>query len=206
MSLSFLKYSGEHQYEGFCFDPVTIALFGTAAAQGALASGAALATTAGLGATAGLIGAGGAVTLGGLATAGMALATGLGGLASFRSSQAEEQAAKANARIAEQNAETTRQQNDVALERQDRESRLRKGSAIAAAGASGTGISSFGDILQSSAAQEELDLLTLKSEGILRENDFVNDASLSKSKAKSAKQQGQLGAASSILGMGGSFA
>lgn len=116
------------------------------------------------------------------------------------------QAAKAeadyNARISEQNAEISRQQTKAQLDTQDRERRLRAGSAIAAAGASGTGIESFGDVLSSSAMQEELDLLTLKSEGLLRERDYTNQASLLKAKGKNAQRQGYMQAASAILGGG----
>ena len=191
--LELLKYSEGNLYPNHNFDPITLALIGTAAT-------AATGTTAAAAATAGLIGAGGVVTAGGIASGLGLVASGLGGLVAIQQGNVASNAAKANARIADNNAETTRQQTAVAVDKQDRERRLRTGSAIAGAGASGVGVQSFGDVLSSSAAQEELDLLTLKSEGLLKENDFLTDASLSRSKAKNAKTQGKLKAASSVLG------
>jgi len=132
-------------------------------------------------------------------TIALVASTALGGMSAIQEGKAQAQAARTNAEIAEQNAETTKQQTAAAVDKQDRERRLRMGSARAGAGASGVGAESFGDILQSSAAAEELDLLTLKTEGILKEQDFINEAGIQRTKAKTAKQQGRLKAASSIL-------
>ena len=107
---------------------------------------------------------------------------------------------KLQAQISEQQAELMKLQQALVTEKQDRERRLRRGANIAAAGASGTGIESFGDILQSSAMQEELDLLNIQSQGLLKERDFKTEARLSKARGSAAKTGAFLSAGSQILG------
>lgn len=118
----------------------------------------------------------------------------------------EGQAAKAtadyNAEMATRNAKITEQQTTAAMETQDRERRIRRGQAIAGAGASGTGIESFGDILSSSAQQESMDLLTLQSEGLLRKRDFEAEASLQKTAGQNAMNSAILGAGSQLFAGG----
>lgn len=92
--------------------------------------------------------------------------------------QAQANAARYNAEVSRQNAEIVRGQTEAQLDKADREKRLRQGAARAAGGASGAGTESFGDILFSSAMQEELDLLTIQSDGLLRENSFLQSAGL----------------------------
>lgn len=99
--------------------------------------------------------------------------------------RAQQQAAEYNRLIALQNAQIVEGQTRAELEKADRERRLRQGAAIASAGASGIGIESFGDIMQSSATQEELDLLTLESEGMLRKREFETQAGLLGAEASS---------------------
>lgn len=106
--------------------------------------------------------------------------------------QAQAAAADYNKRIAEQNAEIVSQQTQAELEKQDRERRLRAGMSRASAGASGIGAESFGDILQSSAAQEELDLLTIQSEGLLRQREFEQQAGLLGMEAQSSRGQAKM--------------
>ena len=109
-----------------------------------------------------------------------------------RQLQAQADADRYNAEIARQNAGIVEGQTQAELDKADRERRIRQGRAIASGGASGVGIESFGDILQSSAAQEELDLLTIKSEGLLRQRDFTTQSTLLESSA--ANSIGQIGA------------
>jgi len=192
-----------------CFDPISLALVGStlatstagASVVGLLGAGGVLGAGTGIGATIGA----GLASLGSIAGIAGLAATGLGGIAGMQESRARANAAKTNARIAEQNAETSRQQTAAAMDTQDRERRLRLGSSMARGGASGVGVESFGDIMQSSAAQEELDLLTLKTEGQLKENDFLNQASIKKAESKNIKKQGKLKTASSILSGGSTF-
>ena len=90
---------------------------------------------------------------------------------------------RSDAETAKVNATLTEQQTKQALEKQDRERRLRAGAARAAAGASGTLFTGSPlDVMQSSATQEALDLLTIESEGDLREQQF-------RAQAKEARSQ-----------------
>lgn len=114
--------------------------------------------------------------------------------------RAAKQSANYNAAIARQNAETTMQQTNAAKETQDRERRLRLGANIAAGGASGVGIESVGDVFSSNAMQEELDLLTLESEGLLRARDYTAQANLQKAQGRNAMNSAIIGTGSSILG------
>ena len=130
----------------------------------------------------------------------MIVATGAQAFGQFQQGRAAQQSAEYNAAIARQNAERTRQQTEVAKEQQDRERRLRLGANIASGAASGVGIENLGDVMASNAMQEELDLLTLESEGLLRAQDFETQASLQEARGKQAMQSGIMGAGTTILG------
>lgn len=176
-----------------------------------------VAASGGAAATAGLFGAAGAFSLGTTLTtlgalAGVASAIGGAKAADAQSAarqaqlQAQADADAFNARVAEQNAEIVRGQTAAQLEKADRERRLRLGASIAAGGASGLGIDSFGDILQSSAAQEELNLLTIENEGLLRERNFLTQGNLLTSSSQNTlnqiplvKDAGKAKSASAIL-------
>ena len=134
---------------------------------------------------------------------GLSLAgTVLSAVGTLREGAAAKETAKFNARVAEQNAETVRQQTIAQTETQDRERRIRRGRAIARGGASGVGIESFGDVLASSAEQERLDLLTLESEGLLRQRDFETEAELQRSAGDNAFTNSVFGAGSTLLSAG----
>jgi hypothetical protein len=136
----------------------------------------------------------------------------LGGLVSSSADQAtlraQQSASRYNQQIALQNASIAEQQTAAEMEKQDRMRRLRLGSARAAAGAGGRGMTgSILDVMQDNIAQETLDLLTIKSEGLLRQQTFKNEATLLGMEAsslggqiKSTKAAGYLGAASSMFG------
>lgn len=96
----------------------------------------------------------------------------------IQSQQAEAAAAEYNQKIAMQNAGIIDQQTQSQLDVQDRQRRLRAGTALANAGASGVGIESFSDTFSSNAAQEELDLLTIASEGNLKSSQYRQQATL----------------------------
>ena len=116
--------------------------------------------------------------------------------------RAAKSAADFNAKVAQRNADISKQQTQVRKERHDKERRLRAGANIASAGASGAGIESFGDILSDNAMQEELDLLTIESEGLLQKQNFEIEASQQKAAGKNAMMSGIIGAGTSILGSG----
>lgn len=103
--------------------------------------------------------------------------------------QAQAAAATYNQRIAEQNVGIVNQQTQARLEQQDRDRRLRAGAAVASAGGMGIGIENFSDILRANAAQEELDLLTIKSEGALQARDYQTQAQMYGASATGATAQ-----------------
>lgn len=120
--------------------------------------------------------------------------------------QAQINASRYNQEVAQQNAEIVRGQTEAELDKADRERRLRLGANRAGAGASGVGAESFGDTLRSSAMQEELDLLTIQSEGLLRERSFLNTAGLEANQQAGLQQQipligkaGQMKSAAAIV-------
>ncbi len=163
--------------------------------------------------TSGLLGAGGAFGLSqalGTFSAITSLA-GVGAQSAAQESQfrAQAEADRFNAEIARQNAEIVKGQTAAEVEKADRDRRLRLGANIARAGATGIGIESSFDILQSSASQEELNLLTIKSEGLLKERQFLTSAQLKGAAATSATQQagltrtaGRVSKAASVLKTG----
>ena len=102
---------------------------------------------------------------------------------------AQAQANEFNANVARENAKIVEGQTAAALSKADRERRMRLGANIAAGGASGTGVSSAGDILQSNSAQEELNLLTIKSEGLLKERSYLQNAALDDASALNTRNQ-----------------
>lgn len=128
------------------------------------------------------------------------LAVGVQAFGQIQQGQAAKRSADYNAAISRQNAETTRQQTEARKETQDRERRLRLGANIASGGASGVGSEAFGDVMASNAMQEELDLLTLESEGLLQARDFEAQANLQKAEGRQALTSSIIGAGSTILG------
>lgn len=121
--------------------------------------------------------------------------------------QAQADADAFNASVARENAQIVEGQTQAELEKADRERRIRMGRARASGGASGVGIDSFGDILQSSAAQEELNLLTIESEGLLKKRSFEQTAALDTASSQNrlnqiplVKKAGKARSAAAILG------
>ena len=133
------------------------------------------------------------------------IGTGMQALGAIQQGNAAKAEADYQAGISEQNADISAQQTAAAVEVQDRERRLRRGANIAKAGASGTGLDSFGDILASNAMQEKLDIMTLESEGLLQRRNFEADAALSKARGKSAQMSGYISAGTKVLGGFSSF-
>lgn len=133
-------------------------------------------------------------------TIALVASTAISAVGAISSGNAAKSQADYQAKVAENNAITVGQQTAANVEAQDRDRRLRRGANFASAGASGVGIDSFGDILQQNAALEQLDILTIQSEGLLQQQNFESEASLAKARGKSARTAGYIGAASSILG------
>ena len=136
------------------------------------------------------------------------IGTGLGLVSTLQNANATRAANKANAQIAENNAKIAESQTAAAVEKQRREGLLRQGAARAAAASRGTGIGSAYDILADNAAQEELDVLTIKHQGLLRKTGYLQDAALETASGKAVKKNtpyllgGQLLTSSSKFGTG----
>lgn len=143
----------------------------------------------------------------------------LGAVSAISASRAKEtqlrgqaQAAEFNQRIAEQNVEISRGQTDAQLETADRERRLRIGANIAAAGATGGVTGSTLDILQDNVTQENLNILTIQQEGLLKERSLAlggqlqgQTAQLARAQTPGVRTAGTLKAASTILGAAGNL-
>lgn len=109
-------------------------------------------------------------------------------LGTIQQSNAAQAASNANARIAENNAAQIASQTVAAEEKQRREATLRAGAARAAAVSQGRGLSSSTDVLADNAAQEELDILTLRHSGLLQQTAQLQNATLDRANAKATKK------------------
>lgn len=146
---------------------------------------------------------------GGSVTLGSALSA-VGGIFSAVSSISQGNAARAsgdyNAALYARNAEITRQKAQMDETRQRRLSAQRAGANVAAAGASGIDFSgSVLDILESNAAQEELDALTIRWNGQNAASSLDAQGSLASAQGRNAQTQGYIGAGASLL-LGGAKA
>jgi len=120
-------------------------------------------------------------------------------LGAIREGQAEKSRASYESRVNQDNAKIAKEKSDVALASQDRNRRLRLGNNRANIGSSGLDIGSFGDILSYSAQQEEADMLSLKSSGMLEENNYMNSSYLSKARGRNAVTNSYIKAGTSLL-------
>lgn len=182
-------------------DPVSI-VSATLAMGGSVGTGAAIASTLG---TIGTI-------VSGVSTIG-SIFSGMGQNAAeeeaaIAQQQAAANAAAFNAEIARKNAAIEESKTQAELEKADREKRLRLGGNIASAGASGMSFSgsSLIDILSDNAAQEELNIGTIKQQGFLAKQNYLQQAGLYNASAANAagqisgiKKAGKYKTASSIL-------
>lgn len=126
-------------------------------------------------------------------------ASGVQAAGQIQASEAQARAAEFNAQVGQERAgiQATQTAADVAKGR--REGRTRAGASRAAAGALGGLQGSALDILESSAVQQELDILTIKQKGAVAEKDLLTGARLDILEAKSTRAAGKIGAASSVL-------
>lgn len=119
---------------------------------------------------------------------------------SISAGQASANAANYNAQVAEQNAQRARAEGSAAAEQKVRENRRALGLQRAAIGESGFGYSgSLFDISQQSAANAELDVLTLAYEGEAAARGQQNRAALYRTEADAERTQGYIGGASKLL-------
>lgn len=126
--------------------------------------------------------------------------TALGAVSAIQQGNAANSAAKYNAAIAERNAVTARQQAAAEEDKQRRLAYMRLGNARAAYGASGVNLEGSPlDVLEQSAAEEELDALTIRYQGDLTSRNYLEQAALDRAQGKNAKMAGYMGAGSAIL-------
>ena len=118
----------------------------------------------------------------------------------LQAAEAKARAAEFNADVARRNAGIQETQTQADVERIGRENVLRTGAARAAAGASGGLTGSSLDILSSNAAQQGLDILNIKQQGLLRKEALLQGAQLDILEAKSSRTAGKFGAAATLLG------
>lgn len=131
-------------------------------------------------------------------------AAGLGAIGSIQQGFASKQQAEYNAGVAEQNATAARQQ--AALD----ESTSRKKSAMllgtirarAAANTGDIGGSAL-DVLSDSAAEAELEALTLRYRGEVRARQMESEAAIERRRGQSAVLEGFVGAGTRLLTAGG---
>lgn len=118
----------------------------------------------------------------------------------LQSARASENAANYNAAVARNNAASARDQADADARRQRILGEKALGGIRAAAGASGiTMEGSPLDVLGESAANAELDVLSIKYKGELRAMGHESDATLDAAKASNTRTTGYLAAAGTLL-------
>jgi hypothetical protein len=130
----------------------------------------------------------------------MAVGTAISAASAIQQGQAAKNAANYNAQMEERNAQISRQNAAIEEEKQRRQGDLRLGSMRAGYGASGVAIEGSPlDILEQSAAQEELDALTIRYRGELGAYSSEQEATLSRYRGATAERSGYMQAGSSIL-------
>lgn len=140
---------------------------------------------------------GGTVTLGAAATG---LGAVIGAVGAISSGNAARAAGDYNAKLYAQNAEVTRQRALVEENRQRRLATQRTGANVAAAGASGLLLDGSAlDILETNAAQEELDALMIRWNGETSANSLNAQGELARAQGQAAQRAGYLSAGATLL-------
>jgi hypothetical protein len=107
---------------------------------------------------------------------------------------------KYNAALYARNAEVSRQQAQVAEDRQRRVAAQRAGANVAAIGASGLDMTGSPlDLLEANAAQEEIDALTIRWNGENQAAGLGAQGQLASAQGRNAQTQGYLGAGASLF-------
>lgn len=127
-------------------------------------------------------------------------AAGVSAIGSIHQGQSQAAAARFNAQVSEQNAQIVRQQAAEEESRARREGRRLLGRQRAAIGASGIQVEGSPlDVLADTAAELELDALTVRHRGLLEALGLTQQASLDRARARSARTAGFIGAGASLL-------
>lgn len=129
----------------------------------------------------------------------------IGAAGNIRQGNAAEAAGEYNAQIAEQNAQATRATAAEEERRLRVSSRKQIGQARANYGASGVQLEGSPlDVLEESAANSELDALTVRHQGEQQARSLEQYATLERFKGKNAQIAGYLGAAGNVASAAGS--
>lgn len=129
----------------------------------------------------------------------------LGAAGSIYQGQSNANVADYNASIADQNASIAESQGAEAARRSLVNSSKITGAAAAGYGASNVSGVSASLVLQNSAAQGELNALTIQHSADLRANAYTNEAALDEYRAGNDRLSGYMGAAASIMNGAKSF-
>lgn len=130
-----------------------------------------------------------------------AIAAGVGAVGAISGGNRAKRAANARAKQARYQAAYTRDQTAAAMIRQNKESRRVLGAMRAAYGAAGVTVEGSPlDVLAESAANAELDRLTIKYSGELKAKGFDTDAKMSEAEASAIGSASMFKAAGAILG------
>lgn len=136
------------------------------------------------------------IAMGAIAVAGAAMTA----ASSIQQGKQAEASAKFNSDMMNRNATIARQQAAAEEEKHRRLGYMRQGAARAAYGASGVAMEGSPlDILEQSAAQEELDALNIRYRGEIGAQSAEGQAALSRMRGAAASQAGYMGAGSAIL-------
>lgn len=136
----------------------------------------------------------------------LAASAAISAVGSIRQAQATAAAANYNAQVADRNATVARQQAAADEVRQRSVNSRRLGSIRAAYGASGVTMEGTPlEVLEDSAAQAELDALTIRYKGELAAIGANDEATLQRSRAKNARAEGNISAAGTLLRAGASY-
>lgn len=121
-------------------------------------------------------------------------------MGALQQGKAASNAAKHNAAVNDRNALIARQQAEEDVNRQRRDTRRRMGSIRARYGASGVTLEGSPlDVIEDSAAEAELDALTIQHQGELKAQGFDINASMDRTRAKVERQAGFMKAGTALL-------
>lgn len=143
-----------------------------------------------------------------VAIAAAVLGTATSAYAAYSQGQAQQQAAKFNAKVSENNAEIARQTAEAQARQKADQYRRILGANRAAAGAAGV----EGDqgspllVMADNAAQAELDEQFTRYRGMIQQTGFQSEANLNRYQAGYARQAGLFGAGSTLLSGAGNIA
>lgn len=118
------------------------------------------------------------------------------------SGSAEAEASSFNSKVEMENSRIAKKQMRAEMEKQDQERRLRRGADMVAAGSSNSGAENFEDLFAMNAMNEEMDLLTIKSDGLLRSREHRIQGELYRSAASNQKREHYISSGTKVLSTG----